>query len=79
MLPLWLTTVLFALGFQQKVDLGEWTSYLDLHPAQEDSHSVMVLLEARSPHNEDAFLTAAKNIPLAYQVHVGVGTVLSVC
>ena len=60
------------------MDLGEWTSYLDLHPAQEDSHSVIVLLEARRPSNVDAFQTSAKNIPLAYQVHVGGGLLLSV-
>ncbi|KAK7107296.1 biotin--protein ligase-like [Littorina saxatilis] len=55
---------------KQKVDLSGWTSYLDLHPAQDGSNSVVALLEAGRPDNLDTFLTSTMQVPLAYQVHV---------
>ena len=76
MIPLWSTTICIALGFQQKVDLGDWTSYLDLHPAQYDTQSSIALLEARSPDDRDAFLTSARDVPQACQVHVSAGLIL---
>lgn len=55
---------------RQRVDLGEWTSYLDVHPGQDGSDSVIVLLEAGRPDNLDTFVQEAVQVPMAQQVHV---------
>ncbi|KAK7494550.1 hypothetical protein BaRGS_00014203 [Batillaria attramentaria] len=55
---------------RQRVDLVDWTSYLELHPSQDVNNSVIVLLEAGRPDNLDTFVQAAVQVPLAQQVHV---------
>ncbi|KAL8603079.1 hypothetical protein ACOMHN_015644 [Nucella lapillus] len=52
----------------QQVDLGEWTSYLDLHPPQTSSSSVVALLEAGPPEHSDN--TAQQQTPSPSRVHV---------
>nr|KAG5704984.1 hypothetical protein BaRGS_022826 [Batillaria attramentaria] len=54
---------------RQRVDLVDWTSYLELHPSQDVNNSVIVLLEAGRPDNLDTFVQAAVQVPLAQQVH----------
>lgn len=51
---------------RQRIDLGEWTSYLDINPSADANNSVIVLLEAGRPDDLDT----AVQVPMAQQAHV---------
>ncbi|XP_076445660.1 uncharacterized protein LOC143283340 [Babylonia areolata] len=53
---------------KQQVDLGEWTSYLDLHPVQNSSNSVVALLEAGPPDVSE--MAQSMQVAPASRVHV---------
>lgn len=56
-----------AVSPKQQVDLGDWTSYLDLPPPQPHSSSVVALLEAGLPESGHS---GHQHIPLASRVQV---------
>lgn len=57
--------------FQQKVDLSEWTSYLDVGPGSDSSNTVVVLLEAEKFVKVNFVTDAQKSFP-SVPVHVSI-------